>query len=257
MKYKFTSLKLFAASVAVTSILCLPAITRADPVALYLNSSLSYISLSGDAWGIPAEPQVPGADTAHYSGTIVADYTAGVFTFTGGSTIMALDNPAGPFAVDPYPGGPLAGNYASAGAGVIPNHGFCYVNGLLSGMTLDITSGTAQHGQAPSGMTETWTGGLLTWGAYTDGGPIVETDSMVGYSGADTSLGLVSFDGYTLTLPITFHTGNDVVNDYWSGQLVAVIPEPSTLALAGVGLLGLVGLHVWRSRRSLRAASRS
>lgn len=258
MKTPFSLLKLVAATLAVTTILCLPATTRADRIALYLDSSQSYLDASGNAFGLNFGPQATGAMRANYSGIIAADYNAGVFTFTGGSLITALNNPAGPFTSDPYPGGPWAGNYGvTAGPTFVPTFNFVIVNGVYTGMSLDLTAGTAQNGVAPSGVTDQWTGGTLIWGAAT---AIVPTgpwtpagggaSPMAGVAGADTSATLVSFDGTTLTLPITFHTTGSNRSEDWTGQLVAVIPEPSTLALAGIGLLTLAGLQYYRLRRT-------
>ena len=125
-------------------------------------------------------------------------------------------------------------------------------------MTLDLTTGTAQNGIAPTGVTDKWTGGTLIWGAANatlPAGPYTPigggASGMAGVGGPNTSAALASFDGYTLTLPITFHTTGSNRFEDWTGQLVAVIPEPSSLALAAMGLLGLAGWQSRRSRRSL------
>ena len=165
MKTPFSLLKLVAATLAVTSVLCVPTTTRADRIALYLDSSQSYLDASGNAFGLNFGPQATGAMRANYSGIIAADYNAGVFTFTGGSLITALNNPAGPFSSDPYPGGPWAGNYGvTAGPTFVPTFNFVIVNGVYTGMSLDLTAGTAQDGIAPSGVTDQWTGGTLILG---------------------------------------------------------------------------------------------
>jgi hypothetical protein len=258
MKNPFSSLKLVAATLTVSLLLCLPAITHAASTTLYLDSSLSYITASGNGFGLPFGPQAAGSMTAYYSGVIAADFNAGVFTFTGGSLITALNNPAGPFSSDPYPGGPWPGNYGvTAGPTFIPGYNFVLINGVYTGMTLDLTTGTAQNGVAPSGVTDKWTAGTLIWGAanaVVPTGPFTPVDggssSMADVSGANTSAALASFDGTTLTLPITFHTTGANRSEDWTGQLVATIPEPSMLALGSIGLFGLAGLQFLRSRRS-------
>ena len=73
MKNPLPSLRLVAATLTVSSLLCLPAITRADPVALYLNSSLSYLDANGVAFGLNFAPQAAGSTRAYYSGIIAAD----------------------------------------------------------------------------------------------------------------------------------------------------------------------------------------
>src|SRR5512147_2192945 len=111
MKTPSPSLRLIAASFAVASLLCLPLPGRAVSVTMSLNSSQSYLDASGNAFGLNFGPQAPGAMRSYFGGYIVADYTAGVFTFSGGSAITGINNPAGPFSSVPYPGGPWPGNY--------------------------------------------------------------------------------------------------------------------------------------------------
>lgn len=263
MKNPFPTLRLIIAGVAVTSLLCVPAVTRADPVAFTVDSTQSFITSSGSAFGLAFAPQAAGAVTAFYGGTLFADYNpgSGVFTFSGGAGTMisGINNPVGPFSVSPYPAGPLPGQYGvTAGPTFVVGYGFVLVNGVYSGMTLDLTSGTAQNGVAPAGMTDKWTAGTLTYGAgvgaspagpftLAGGGP----SSMANISGANTSASLVSFNGTTLIIPIAFHTTGSNRFEDWSGQLVfTAVPEPSTLALAGLGFLGLAGLKFSRSRRS-------
>jgi hypothetical protein len=256
MKSPSSLLKRITGSLAVASLLFLPAIIHAEGFTLHLNSSQSYIDASGNAFGLNFGPQAPGAMRSYFSGTLAADYTAGVFTFTGGSAITGLNNPAGPFSSVPYPGGPWAGNYGvTAGPTFIPGYNFVLINGVYTGMVLDLVGGTAQNGVAPTGVTDTWTAGTLVWGAANatvPAGPYTPiaggASSMAGVSGPNTSAALASFDGYTLTLPITFHTTGSNRFEDWTGQIVAIIPEPSTLVLAGLGLLGLIGLQSRRSR---------
>ena len=257
MKTPLSPLKLVAASLAVASLLCVPTITRADAVALYLNSNLSYIDASGNAFGLNFGPQATGSMRSYFSGILAADFTAGVFTFTGGSSIVGLVNPASPFTSVPYPGGPWPGNYGvTAGPTFIPSYNFVVINGVYTGMTLDLTTGTAQNGVAPTGVTEQWSAGTLIWGAanaLVPTGPWTPigggAENLAGKSGPDTSAALVTFDGTTLTLPITFRTTGSNRYEDWTGQLVMTIPEPSTLTLAVLGLLGLAGLQRRAGRR--------
>lgn len=256
MKSPSSPLKLIASGLAVASLLCLPATTLAVGYSFHVDSSQSYIDASGNAFGLNFGPQAAGAMRSYFGGNLAVDLTAGVFTFTGGSAITGINNPAGPFSSVPYPGGPWPGNYGvTAGPTFIPGYNFVLINGVYGGMVLDLVGGTTQNGAALTGVTDTWTAGTLTWGAAN---AIVPTgpwtpigggaSGMAGVSGANTSAALASYDGYTLTLPITFHTTGSNRYEDWTGQIVAVIPEPSTLALAGLGLLGVFGLQSRRSR---------
>ncbi len=259
MKNSFCSSRLVVAALALAAVLSVPTTTRAGQMALYLNSSQSYLDASGNAFGLNFGAQAPGSMRSYFSGILSANYAAGVFTFTGGSLISALNNPAGPFSSQPYPGGPWPGNFGvTAGPTFIPGYNFVVINGVYTGLTLDLTSGTAQNGVAPTGVTDLWTGGSLIWGAanaVVPTGPFTPisggNSSMAGVSGPNTAAALVAFDGTTLTMPITFHTTGSNRYEDWTGQIVAVIPEPSALAIAGVGLLGVAALQHRRSRRNL------
>src|SRR5437867_2162559 len=77
-----------------------------------IDSTLSVLNLSGSFSGFAFLPQSPGALSDHFGGTIVADSSGGVLTFSGGSTITALINPAGPFQPMSSGGaGSAPGNY--------------------------------------------------------------------------------------------------------------------------------------------------
>jgi hypothetical protein len=129
--------------------------------------------------------------------------------------------------------------------------GNALVSGAYRNLTLDISGGTATHGATPAGMALVFTGGNLQWGALTDSGPFGGDVIMTGKTGANSTLGLVSWDGNTLTLPVKFLTvGANGLNELWQGSLVATVPEPSTLAL---GVLGMAGLMVSRKRSQNRS----
>jgi hypothetical protein len=252
MKARVVSLTKSVLGLGVGALLCASISAQAATVTLNLDSTQSYLDATGNAFTLNFGPQGAGSMRDYFGGTITADLTAGVFTFTGGSSIVGLLNPAGPFIIAPTPGGPIPGNYGvKAGPTFITGYGLVTVNGSYGGMALDLTGGgTAQNGLASSGLTPTWTAGVLTWGAYGGGGatPIGGgTSSLVGVNGPNTSASLVSWDGNTLILPVTFHTTGSNRYEDWTGQLVAVVPEPSSLVLVGFGLLGLVSFRRLRT----------
>jgi hypothetical protein len=252
MKITPNSIKLTAGSLAVATLLCLPVSTpAATPVTLTVNSSRSSITLAGNAFTLNYSQQSAGSLLDAFSGTITANEVGGVLSFSGGSSIVGLVNPAGPFSTSPYPGGPYAGNYGmTSGPSFVPPYGIVTVNGTYTGLTLDLTAGSVQNGSASSGLIATWTAGNLLWGAATSAyGPQGGSSSLVGVTGPDTSASLVSWDGTTLTLPVTFHTTGSNRYEDWSGTLVAtvVVPEPTSLGLA---LLGLGLLAAKKGRRN-------
>ncbi len=234
-----------AISAQFASVFC----SSASPLTLYLDSSRSSLTFSGTAFTLNITPQAgrPGSLLDAWSGTIQADLTGGVLTFAGGSSISALLNPAAatPFSTFPYPTTPPGSidNYGVFGSGLVSGVGAVLgLNGSYRSLTLDITAGSVADSTASTGMTLGFTSGHLEWGAVVAPNTLFGgTSSLVGVNGANNSVLAASWDGTTLTLPISLHTtGNNRTED-WNGTLVAVIPEPSTvsLALLGAGFLAL------------------
>lgn len=224
--------------------------SRAAVYSFNVNPSLSSLTLSGAAFGLPvSEPSGhAGSLLDAWSGTIAVDYTGGTLTFLGGGSLIAsLNTPASPpFSTYPNPGTSGTDNYGVFGSGLVSGVGLVLqLNGAYRSLVLDITSGTAVNGSAPSGVNFAFTGGYLDWGAViSPSTPYGGNSSMIGVTGANTSSSLVSFDGTTLTLPVALHTLGSNRYEDWVGQIVAVIPEPSSVTLALVGL----GLFVARAR---------
>ena len=102
-------MKLIAASLTVASLLCLPAITRATPATFYVNSSLSFLDASGNAFGLNFGPQAAGSMRSYFGGAINTDVSGGVITFLGGGSIVGLGKPRWPVLQRPVSWWPLAG----------------------------------------------------------------------------------------------------------------------------------------------------
>lgn len=255
MRKTQSSVSLIAGALALAAVVALPVSTRAETLSFNVVSGSSSLTLSGQAFGLGFTGQGgnPSALVDSWGGTIAADLTAGVITFTGGGGITALLNPLTPFSTDPFPPAGGVDNYGPFAQGLVTGFGFVVVNGAYRDLTLDITAGTATDGAVPAGMTLAFIGASkLDYGATAGGNPAAGGTSLLdGVGGANTSASLVSFDGTTLTLPVTFATTGSNRSETWTGTIVAVVPEPSSLVLLGVGLMGLVGSRLHRSRRSL------
>jgi len=217
-------------------------------VSLNIDPTQSGLSLTGAAFGLAYNPQTAGATSASLSGSLTADLTGGVFTFSSGSGIVVDTNPNGPFTTAPNPVGVIPGNYGVTAAGVVAPFGVVTVNGVYRDLILDVTAGTAQNGLAMSGGILKFTAGQLVFGAATQFAGNLPGASNINAQGNNTAGGSVVWDGTTLTLPILFvTTGSNGRIENWNGSIVArVVPEPSSLAL--VSLLGLTAMV--RRRRS-------
>ena len=147
MKTKVVSL---VSAVALTIGLAWPA--GAELVTYYIDSSQSSLTISGHAFGLQSTAQVPGSLVDAFAGTITGDLSGGVLTFSGGSAITALLNPAGPFTTaDNLFDGP--GNYGVQADGFVTGYGVANMRGIYRDLKFDITTGTAQNGSAPTART--------------------------------------------------------------------------------------------------------
>ena len=253
--------------VAITALMSVAVSSQAGTLTFTIDQGASSLTLSGliayhyptpTDPGLASNPQAPGSQSDQWGGTLTANFSGGVLTFTGGSVITAALNPSAPFVGNP---GHTSGidNYGVWSSGLI-SAGSLSVTGAYQGLVLDIPAGTAQNGAAPSGMSLGFTGGGLEYSYNIPalGGPGTGTSAMQGSggTGANTAAGLVSLttvgDELLLILPIQFQTtgGTGRVED-WSGQIVALatVPEPSTMSVALLGLGLLVAQVRARARR--------
>ena len=105
---------------AVALAVCVGLAGRASAVAVSYTIDPTMSSLTLAVTAFPVTPQIPGADTTALGGTLSADLTAGVLTFSGGSFIDALLNPAA--AALPATAFNLAGKFASEPGRAVPGH---------------------------------------------------------------------------------------------------------------------------------------
>lgn len=237
---------------------------EAGIVILNVNTALSSMSLGGQVGGNNGVPptngiiytaQSPGSLVTSLAGTITADLTAGVFTFTPGSAISF--NTTGTYTSAPNPIGSELGNYGIVATGPTPAAGGAVltINGVYKNLVLDIgivgTSGSTQNGSVLTGPLN-FTNGALDFGISPAAAP-PGTSSLIGSNGVNTSASVVTWNGTTLTIPVAFQTtGGTGRVENWSGTIVAAVPEPSSIAL--MSLVGVVGLSyaTVRGRRAQR-----
>lgn len=243
--FNFKSIALFC---GIASMSC--SIANAALVSLTIDPTQSSLSLSGVAFGLPYGAQAPGSLVTSLSGTISADLTAGVFTFSGGSAVTVDVNPLGPFSHAPYDPGTgtsSAGNYGVVGVGPVPGFGTVTVNGVYRNLLSDIVGGTAQNGFSPAGVLMKFNAGQILFAASNPLPLAGGTSNVSTANSANTAAGLVTWNGTTLTLPVTFATTGSNRAEQWNGVIVANIPEPSSMAL--LSIVGLGGC-IYRRRNA-------
>ena len=179
------------------------ATARAELITLNVDSALSSLTLSGSAYGLSFAEQAPGSLTAQYAGTITGDLSGGVFTFSGGSAINALAT--GPYSNAPNTIGPEMGNYGVVASGTLPppysGFGPQVISGVYKNIILDLTAGTATNGAATT-ATFNFNSAHLDYGANPSG--LTGDSSMVGDNAANASASNVTWNGTTLTIPVSF-----------------------------------------------------
>ncbi len=205
---------------------------------LVLSGAVRYY-FNGSVFGFGE--QAPGSLAAAYAGTITGDLDGSTITFGGGSSIVGLANPAGPF-LPAGPGSTDVYGMRTFSAGT-------FADNRMYDLVLDLTGGAATSGAAFGGSIA-YVGGSGGIFPYFDASP----RSLAGVSAANTGGGLVSLtldgDVQTLTIPIDTNLilfGNGTgVETRLTGSLVAtrVVPAPG----AGLAMIGALGLFTRRRR---------
>jgi hypothetical protein len=269
---------LAAAAVAAFGLIATSA--QAAIVNLTIDSSASSLALSGQinapTIGQPNKAYVAqgaGSLTTTYSGTINIDLQPGTIQLLSGSSIVAANS--GNWSPAPGPGGPTddpVGSFGAAGStpanyGVnIPSFG---VQSNFVGLVFDF--GVPAQAAIPAGLPSTpvaLSGGgtfnlagqgmsfiagrrLLVSPLANDNSSVAGFPTLFGTNGSATG----SWDGTTLIIPV-FSTLTYQIEDSppiddtvrFSGFIVARVPEPSTLIMAGMGVVGLVTVG-YRARK--------
>lgn len=255
-------------------------------VSLTIDPQLSVLEMSGiaDLSGVglgflPLDPQgnyvgfapvVPGysdGNRSYYTGTVVADITNTSIQFVGGSAMDA--NISGTWG--PAIGGGPAGQTIATLSTDPADYGLS-LGGLVwaavRNFVLDVNSGSLAIdglGNYPATLTIPVDVGLLDTtdtlgGAFvspgqTDLGPgelglVLNNDAMMAGDGTVTRSG----PNVTVAIPVSIVQNVDIsgtpVDLIFAGRIVAtgVVPEPSSLVLAGLGAVGMIGLVARRRR---------
>jgi hypothetical protein len=237
---------------------------RATVYTYTIDPQRSSLTVTGNLTGNEASPQTFGSLTTSYSGTIVANVGSGKIAFTGGSSIVAADQPS---EQQPY----TDATFGSAPA----NYGRTASSSLFGGtsleairdLKLDMWDTTFGDGIAINNgnFSSTSLQPHITDGTsdVLSGNTAVETDLSPGVLVNRSSAGFSTLEqvGQTETLTLRLDGAGPFYSVYQTydtnmgltGTLVAtrtVTPEPGSCA----ALLGIAGVAVMR-RRGRRAVS--
>lgn len=219
-------------------------LVRAVIVTYTVDSTLSSLTVGGNASGAPLTAQTAGADKVAYKGTVTGDLSGGILTLTGGSSLVAGLNTVAPFI--PAPSGSAVDNYGVFIAGSANNGAIAFRD-----LQFDLPSGNITSG-SPTTAPFQFTAGFADYNIPSIGAPGTLPLAPASSANAAAGSALISTAGgtETLTFPVSlsYVAGGGVTITY-TGNITATraIPEPAAPALT---LLGLVGVTAARRRRA-------